>query len=285
MSMKITTIMRVLLSERQGTMQAIPRILLFSGLLCYCTQALGQAESAEGDSKPKAIPLHGAHPQKIVTPDEYMLGANYFMGNKRGSSVLVLHDCAHDSSSYSSLGTKLAENKLNALALDFRGYGKSSSALFSHQMIKKNAKDIVAYQNEAAALKAYWDTDTLTAFNYLRKKVDNKKGISVVAVGCAAGFAVALAEKVRITAMVFITPDMSYGDKERYKNLLDTPTYFINSSHHIETYNTSKELFDWSGSKQSKMQVFKNDDYDYALLRKNHYLLDDISAWLSEIRN
>jgi len=224
--------------------------------------------------------LSSAKAVKIVTPDEHLLGANYYFGEEKGAGVLILHDCAHTSESYNDLAEKLSANGIHTLAVDFRGYGASSSEVFSHENIKKKAKSIVAYQNDVAALTSYWELDVLTAFNYLRTKVDRKKGIAVVSVGCASLYAVALAEKMRVNSLVLITPQMNYSAKERYKNLIDIPSYFINSSHHIETIQTAKELFEWNGSKASKIQIFKSDAYDYGLLRRNKYLTDDISSWL-----
>lgn len=225
-------------------------------------------------------PLNSAQAVKILTPDEYLLSANYFVGEDKGAGVLILHDCAHTSKNYTDLAKKLSSNGLHTLALDFRGYGESSSDIYSHEQIKKKAKSIVAYQNDVATLTSYWEIDVLTAFNFLRTKVDRKKGVAVVAVGCSSLYAVALAEKMRINSLVLITPEMNYGTKERYKNLIDIPSYFINSSHHLDTIQTSKELFEWNGSLASKIQIFKSDAYDYGLLRRNKYLTDDISSWL-----
>ena len=82
--------------------------------------------------------------------------------------------------------------------------------------------------------------------------------------------------------MVLITPKIDYGSKERYKNLIDIPNYFINSSHHTDTLATSKELFEWNSSKNSKIQIFNNDVDGYSLLRENKGLIDDISSWLNQ---
>ncbi len=247
---------------------------LFSSQFVYAQQAT--------EAKKLMKPISSAQAVKIITPDEYLLAADYYRGDDKGAGVLILHDCAHTSKSYIDLGEKLSKNGIHSLALDFRGYGASSSEIFSHESLKKNAKNIIAYQNDVAALTSYWELDVLTAFNFLRTKVERQRGIAVVSVGCASLYAVALAEKMRINSMVLITPIMNYSGKERYKNLIDIPSYFINSSHHIETIQTSKELFEWNGSKSSKIQIFKSDAYDYGLLRRNKYLIDDISSWLKK---
>ncbi len=232
--------------------------------------------------KEESKPISSVQAVKIIAPDEQILGADYYNGEETGPGVLILHDCTDTSKSYIDLGEKLSSKGIHTLILDFRGYGASSSKVFSHQKLKEDAKNIVAYQKDIGALTAYWELDVLTAFNYLRTKMDNQRNIALVSVGCASVYAVALAEKMRVHAMVLITPKMDYGSKERYKNLIDIPNYFINSSHHTDTLATSKELFEWNSSKNSKIQIFNNDVDGYSLLRENKGLIDDISSWLNQ---
>ena len=246
-------------------------------LLCQSVMAYPQTASEITKGK---LTNNIAQSVKISTPDDFQLVANYYAGENNRAGVLLLHGCEETSIRYANLAKKITNKGIHTLALDLRGFGESRSEVFSHDNIKKKAKDIISYQNDVAALTSYWELDILTAFNYLRTKVNKQQGISVVAVGCSSVYAIALAEKMRLSSMVFITPKMTYSGKERYKNLIDIPSYFISSSRHIETFQTAKELFEWNGSDQSTFQIFKNDGYDYNLLRRNAYLLDDISAWL-----
>jgi len=197
--------------------------------------------------------------------------------------VIVLHDCQSNRSRYNSLSETIALQSLHTLSLDLRGYGESVAQGFSELEIKKNAKDIVTYQNDVALLTTYWADDLLAGYKYLRNKMDKNKGIAVVASGCSSAYAVSLAEKIHISALVLITPEMTYGDKERYKNLIDIPTYFIGSTHHQASYSTTKELFDWNGAKRTKMQTFKGDKTNRYLINANEYLVSDIALWLKSI--
>jgi len=217
---------------------------------------------------------------KFTAADSFMLKGDYFPGQDKAAGVITLHDCEHDRRSYTDLGLLLAENGLHTLAIDFRGYGESISEEFSLQQIKTKTKDIVAYQGELARLNSYWDGDVLSAYHFLRSKVDRSKEVSVVAMGCSAIQAVALAEKMRIGRFVMIAPKMGYVDKERFKNLFDIPVYFIASAHDIETYQTAKELFEWNGDKRSKFQIFKGSRSGYSLLNGGRYLANDIAFWL-----
>ncbi len=216
---------------------------------------------------------------------DFLLTADYVFLAKKAKAklmpgVIVLHDCHHQRKDYQKLTMSIAEQGLHTLALDFRGYGQSVADGYSELEVKKNATDIISYQSEVALLTSYWPEDLVAAYNYLRTKVDKSRGISVVAGGCAANYAVALAEKVRLSSLVLITPEMSYADKERYKNLIDIPSYFIGSAHHMASISTAQELFDWNGATRSKMQVFKGDKANYKLIRANQYLVNDIAQWL-----
>ncbi|WP_157826728.1 hypothetical protein [Colwellia sp. 12G3] len=222
---------------------------------------------------------------KARADHDFLLTADYrFLPNKASAQhmpgVIVLHDCHSDRTKYKTLSISIAQQGLHTLSLDLRGYGNSVDQGYSHLAVKKNAKDIVSYQTEVAVLMSYWSEDLLAAYNFLRSKVDNSQGISIVANGCAGAYAVALAENVHINSMVLLTPEMSYADKERYKNLVDIPSYFISSAQHAMSYATAQELFTWNGSKDSKQQVYKGDRQNYQIINANKYLVDDIALWL-----
>lgn len=219
--------------------------------------------------------------------DDFMLTADYRYFPEKATAqnmagVIVLHDCQSLRKKYKTLSSSIAEQGLHTLSLDFRGYGNSIDNGLSHADIKRNASDIVTYQNEVAMLKSYWQEDLLAAYNYLRSKVGKGKGISVVASGCAGIYAVGLAEKVHLKSMVLLTPEMSYSDKERYKNLIDIPSYFIASAQHATSYSVIGELFAWNGSPSSKLQVYKGSKLNAQIIKSNRYLVNDIAFWLKQ---
>ena len=214
----------------------------------------------------------------LLTADYYFLGKK--IDNNKSPGVIVLHDCHSQRSRYSELAKAISAQSVHVLSLDFRGYGDSVASCFSQLEIKKQAKDIVSYQSEIALITSYWADDLTAAHQFLRTKVDKSKGIAVVASGCAAGYVVSMAEKTHLRALVLLTPEMSYADKERYKNLIDIPSYFISSAHHIASISTAQELFDWNGATRSKMQVFKGDRSNYKLIKANQYLVNDVAQWL-----
>jgi alpha/beta superfamily hydrolase len=226
------------------------------------------------ESEPKLVQI------KARANDDFLLFADYYSGDKRSGGVIVLHDCNSDRSSYSTLAKNLAQQGLHTLLVDLRGYGDSISRAYSLVEIKKKAIDIVSYQSEMASVTANWPDDLLSTFQFLAKTIDKSKGIAVIASGCSGAYAVSLAEKIQLNSIVMITPKMTYSDKERYKNLTDIPSYFITSSNHQDSYETTQELFSWSGDKGSKLQVFKGTTHDYQLISRKKHLINDIALWV-----
>lgn len=217
---------------------------------------------------------------KARVDNDFLLVADYYAGGKRSGGVIVLHDCKSDRSRYSTMANGLFQQGLHALALDLRGYGDSVSPAFSRELIKQNATDIVSYQSEMALLTTYWQDDLIAAYQFLRSKVDSSQGIAIVTSGCSSTYGVALAEKILLNSIVMITPQMTYADKERYKNLIDIPSYFVTSAHHADSYQVVQELFSWNGSEKSKMQIFKGGRYGYHLIAREKSLINDISQWI-----
>jgi hypothetical protein len=212
---------------------------------------------------------------------DFLLAADYYAGEKKAGGVIVLHNCKSDRSRYSVIANALFQQGLHTLSLDLRGYGESVSPEYSRELIKRNATDIVDYQSEMALLTTYWQDDLVAAYQFLRNKIDFKQGIAIVTSGCSSVYGIALAENILLNAIVMITPQMTYADKERYKNLIDIPSYFITSSHHADSYQTSQELFSWNGSKKSKMLIFKGDRYGHHLIAREQSSLNDIAYWIN----
>ncbi len=221
----------------------------------------------------------------ITTLDKFQLNGHYYAGEQHSGGVLLLHGCNSDQKAYQDLITLLKKNNLHILSYDFRGYGESQSKRFSKEQLRKAADSILAYQTAMASLTSYWQSDALTAFEWLRKKVAKNKQIAIVSVGCASRYAVAIAEAMHVDSLIMVTPVMDHSDKEHYKNLADKPTYFISTMHQLESYKTAKELFEWNGSLRSKMQIFKGSYVDHALIKKQKGLIYDMARWLTNNLN
>ncbi|WP_343815201.1 alpha/beta hydrolase [Colwellia asteriadis] len=250
-------------------------------LLCcpFTSMALADIEADE-----KALPSHMVK-FKADVDRRFLLAADYLHFPQKEAAqhmggVLILHDCKESRKNYQELAQNLANSGLHVLSLDFRGYGDSTDNGFSEQELKKQAKDLVSYQSDLALLTSYWPEDVIAAYHYLRKELDKSKGIAVFASGCSSGYTLELAQKYHVKAWVLLNPEMSYSDKERYKTLLDAPSYFISSGHQLASLSVAQELFNWNGDKKSKIQIFKVDKNNSQLLKSNRRLVIDIVEWL-----
>jgi len=264
------------------------KCLFYWGILLLSSMTMpAYSQNEEAVKQPKKIDPALQYQVKFKAREDhdFLLAADYlFFPNKATAKnmpgVIVLHDCHSERKTYQSLSTSIAEQGLHTLSLDFRGYGGSVAEGYSELAVKKHATDIISYQTEVAVLKSYWLEDLLAAYKFLRNKVDNSKGISIVASGCAGAYAVALSEKVHLHSMVLLTPEMTYADKERYKNLVDIPSYFVSSAQHAISYATTQELFTWNGATHSKLQVYKGDKLNSQIINSHRYLVHDIALWL-----
>ncbi|WP_448565847.1 alpha/beta hydrolase [Thalassotalea ganghwensis] len=220
---------------------------------------------------------------RFKTQDELMLAGYYFSGLEQRPGVLILHDCSNSAESYTMLAKAIAETGLNALALDLRGYGYSSNVIYSHSIIKKTSKDLNMYQSEVVRITSFWESDIAAAYHYLQNKIGKEQPISVVSSGCTAPQAVYLAEKIRVHSFVMITPKFSFMDREKYKNLIDIPVYFLSSAHHAESNQVAQELFEWNGDGLSSLQIVKGNREGHIVLNRNPYLLSNIATWLNRV--
>ncbi len=221
----------------------------------------------------------------ITTADQFKLSAQFFPASATAGGVLVLHDCQHSTADYPSLYAALVEQDVFVLALDLRGYGGSQSEQFSEEKIRQQNNDIVSYQGQLAGLMLHWQKDVFTAFQYLQQAMGNNQAISIVANGCSSNQAIYLAEKMALKSVVMLAPELSYGDKEQFKHLSDMPIYLISTKHQTEAMLNAKELFDWSGDRQSVLQIFKGNASSYQLLKQQPYLYEHIAIWLKNTLN
>ncbi|WP_286234290.1 hypothetical protein [Thalassotalea sediminis] len=241
-------------------------------------QSAEQVIVADGTNETD-IPMHQV---SIPAKDGFNLNGQFYPGKSDAGGVLLLHDCHHDSDSYDSLLVELSSLGLNALAIDFRGYGQSITEEFSHTEIKRGTKDFATYQLEVARLTAFWPSDVLSAHQFLRSRIEDTAKVAVVSSGCSALQAIELAENMRISAFVMVTPELSYMQKESFKNLIDMPIYFMASVYHANTYTTSKELFDWNGDSRSIFKVFKGIKHGDSLLKSRGFTVKHVAMWLED---
>ncbi len=261
----------------------IPALCRALSLIVVFAVPLSHSQEQQSTENSQEVKTVDVNQVKFITDQGFMLAGKYYSGTEDHAGVLLLHGCDNTSDSYTKLAELLSGHGLHALALDLRGYGDSVSEQFSHNNIKRNSKDINSYQTEVARLSSYWKSDVLAAYKYLRSRISNQQDVAVVSAGCSAAQAIYLAETIRIKSFVMITPILNYMEKEHYKNLIDIPIYFVASAHHTDTYQTTKELFEWNGESRSVFQLFKGIRQGHSLLNSKAFLANNIAVWLEEI--
>ncbi len=94
----------------------------------------------------------------IAAPDGVTLKGTYFPAAQPGPAVLLLHMCNTDRTSWAPVARQLAEAGINALTLDYRGYGQSGGDRF----------DKLTPQDRQKIVIEKWPGDVDAAFAYLR---------------------------------------------------------------------------------------------------------------------
>ncbi|HVP42688.1 MAG TPA: alpha/beta fold hydrolase [Terriglobales bacterium] len=107
----------------------------------------------------------------ITAPDGFKLRATYYAAAKPGPGVILLHMCNTDRKSWAPLAPQLAAAGINALALDYRGFGESGA-------LPKDAD-----QQKLAEVRQHWPADIETAYAYLL----SQPGVDRTRMGAAGG--------------------------------------------------------------------------------------------------
>lgn len=247
-----------------------------SCLLAFCVAQQTAAQSL--------VLNHEAKLSKTVTLtaiDNFTLSGQLSTGLATSSGVLLLHDCQHIAKDFQPLHSALVKQGLFVLSLDLRGFGASQNEEYSHQNIRLKAEDIVSYQGKLAALMLHWESDVLSAYQYLQRTMNNNQGISIVTSGCSSNQAIYLAQKTALKSLVMLSPELSVDDKEQFKHLPDMPIYLLSAKYLTEAMLNAQELFDWSGDRHSVLQTFKGNGSSYYLLKQQTYLNENIAIWLN----
>src|SRR2546421_238526 len=96
------------------------------------------------------------HEVEITASDGVKLKATYYVGMKPAPAVLLLHMCDSNRMGWDPVGRQLSAVGINALALDYRGFGESGGERFDSDPLK---------QQEIR--DKLWPGDIDAAFTYL----------------------------------------------------------------------------------------------------------------------
>jgi dienelactone hydrolase len=109
----------------------------------------------------------------IAAADGVVLKGTLFAAARRGSAVLLLHQCDDQRTVWDPLGTRLAAAGITALSIDYRGYGESGGT----------PHDRLANAELASMMSTVWPSDIDAAFDFLGRQ----PGVTMARVGAGGG--------------------------------------------------------------------------------------------------
>jgi dienelactone hydrolase len=123
----------------------------------------------------------------ITAPDGLKLKATYYKAAKPGPAVLLLHMCNSNRKAWEPVAAQLSAEGINALTLDYRGYGESEGERID---FRKDPQKLQQVQNTK------WPGDIEAAYAWLLAQggVD-KTRIGAGGGSCGVGFAVQVARR------------------------------------------------------------------------------------------
>jgi dienelactone hydrolase len=219
----------------------------------------------------------------LTASDGFSLKSDYYQASKTANNtsnraVLMLHQCNYNRTMYNNIGEQLAQRGINALSIDFRGFGESISNEFNVTTLGTLPK---AERGQAwSKMSSHWPDDVQIAFNYLKEKMGNKGTVGIIGASCGGSQAITLAEKENISAISFFSSSQRDENIARYgKVLVGKPTLIIASEDDGRTFTSAQQLFKTAKNPSSKMISYKGSMHGYPLLDSDKQLTKTIVAW------
>jgi len=222
----------------------------------------------------------------LTAKDNFDLKADYYQGksnakNSSNRAVLMLHQCNYNRSMYDTIGQQLSELGIDALSLDFRGFGESVNADFNVEKLSKLPQE--ERREQWQVMSTHWPSDVKIAYDYLQSKMENNGTVGVIGASCGGSQAITLAENAKVSAIGFFSSAQRDENIARYKTVLaDKPTLIIAAEEDGRTFSSAQQLFITAKHAKSKMISFKGNDHGYPLLEVDKQLDKTIVTWFDE---
>jgi dienelactone hydrolase len=217
----------------------------------------------------------------LTTSKNFELKASYYQSKtKSDRGVLLLHQCNYNRSMYNNIGKQLAEQGIDALSLDFRGFGESANEEFNVESVQALPRE----ERRAAwqKISTHWPSDVQLAYHHLTSKLSDKANIGVIGASCGGSQAITLAENNPIDVIGFFSSGQRDENIARYKKIMaDKPTLIIASEEDTGTYESAQKIFKMTTHEKSKFIAYKGAAHGYPLLDSDEQLADYIVGWLT----
>ena len=215
----------------------------------------------------------------LKTKDGFQLAANFIdAGSNAKFGVLMLHQCNSDKSMYSELAKLLAEQGINSLALDFRGFADSTTPTFSRKLLREQSKSRKELMNKIKEVNKFWQGDVELAYEYLVKKIGSNK-ISIIGASCGGYITIKFAQKIKPQSLVLFSSGLDEKGMASFNQVSDIPALIIAAQGDEYTFNSSNRIFRSARNQQTKLLLYKGNGHGHPLFKQDPNLENIMVNW------
>lgn len=221
------------------------------------------------------LPAQQVESLTVRAPDGLALGATLYRSPRRGPLVLLFHQCNRPGAptGYERLGPRLAAAGLSALALDFRGFGRSTNAEYPD------------FRRDMERAEARWpgDVDAVLAQVGSRADLDTSR-VAVVGASCGVDQGIRLAGRRTLRALVALSGSLTPAAESTIAAIPPLPVFVAFAEHdRYDTPRSMRSLFAAAGDARSRMVTYKGASHGTPLLAEDPALEAMVVGWLSAI--
>lgn len=201
--------------------------------------------------------------------DGFTLKGTFYLAEKPGPGLLLLHQCDGDRRIYDHLATMLNTARYNVLTFDFRGFGESQAG---------------GYTDSAAQRQKIMDRmpgDIEAALGFLKSQSSvNPRAVGIVASNCAVSQAVhAGRHHPEIRTLVLLSGGTDAEGEAYIKDSPKVPILGVASEEDREAAAATKKLVALSTNSDSHLEMFTSAGHGASIFAKQPDLEPDIVIW------
>lgn len=212
---------------------------------------------------------------EISASDGIRLKATYYDAAKPGPAVLLLHMCNSDRTAWEPVGRQLSAAGINALAIDYRGFGESAGERLDDPQKQQDVRDKV------------WPGDIDAAFAYLSGQSNvNKNRIGIAGASCGVNQAVQAARRYsEVKSLVLLAGDTNRAGVNflQQANWLPVFTAAADDDEFIpEAPREMKWLAEISSNARNRSVHFRDGKHGTEIFGPHPELPQEIVTWFVE---
>src|SRR5690242_2266929 len=214
----------------------------------------------------------------ITAPDGIKLKATFYSAGKPGPGVLLLHMCNSNRKAWEPVASQLAAVGINALTLDYRGYGESEGERID---FRKDPQKLQQVQTT----KFPGDVEAAYAYLLAQPGVD-KTRIGTGGGSCGVGFAVEVARRHPEVKSLALLAGPTNGAGLKFLHENPWLPIFTAAAADDEFGSNAPQDMQWlaelSGNPRNKFMGFKDGKHGTEIFGPHPELPREIVAWYED---